>query len=733
MYNKINTLGSLLLTSVSAFAQQAGQVQGSEQSPQQVVVNGSQTDIEASQDFVAGKVIIGRKQIEQSGLQNVTEILKRDPVITLGKDGRISLLGLPGYTQILLDGRAPMGKSPLELDLSQVDKIEIIKSTTAETGPFGIAGTINVISRKIERKIQQQLNLGVTETRGEYGANGTWRMNQFSPESPWSFSLSANARHNRSPGNGADEQQLLTSLGMQPQFQASRHTLRRDEFSTLTSELAYQFGAGNTLSFKPDYGQITLDQTKTEQRHWVNDRLQQAWQRSTSPLSGYNLPLSWTYDSGDFGQIDTSLRLSQMQNISDSLRIDQDSANPNGANYALRRQHYRDDQSNTIWSFNYSNSISDGHNIKSGLQWTHSRHETRRVYWLNDVVDTSLIWLGGQSQNVEKKYRIFVQDDWRVNKTLALNAGLSMEDQTLNMLEEGMRNQARFRVWSPSAHLSKKLAADQKRQFRLSLARSFRAPDSSQLMLQPAINPFAPCFTNTGCGNNTIDTADSAGNPGLQPERALALNLSYEHGLSRDSQISIDVYSRQIDRKIGSELLLMPVSWAPSPRYVQRPANLGDASIQGVSLNWRVAVTDIWSASPKLDLRGSVGWAHSVMSNLPAQDNHLEGQLPWRAKLGLSYVMANLPVKIDLDANWLPADWLRNNLTQRTYESRQRSLSANAIWTVNPRMRLVMNMDNLFAPEAYTIREYFTDSTTLQTRNKNSAYTRVGIRMELKL
>jgi outer membrane receptor for ferrienterochelin and colicin len=100
-------------------------------------VNGSQTDIEASQDFVAGKVIIGRKQIEQSGLQNVTEILKRDPVITLGKDGRISLLGLPGYTQILLDGRAPMGKSPLELDLSQVDKIEIIKSTTAETGPSG--------------------------------------------------------------------------------------------------------------------------------------------------------------------------------------------------------------------------------------------------------------------------------------------------------------------------------------------------------------------------------------------------------------------------------------------------------------------------------------------------------------------------------------------------------------------------------------------------------------------
>jgi len=541
MHNKITTLSSLLLLSGSAFAQQTGQTQAPVipavpvQTAQDVVVNGAQTDIEASRDFLAGKLIIGRKQIEQSGLQNVNEILKREPVVTLGKDGRISLLGLPGYTQILLDGRAPMGKSPLEMDLTQVDKIEIIKSATAETGPFGIAGTINVISRKIERKTQQQLRLGMNETAGEYSANGAWTLNQFSPDSPWSFNLNANGGRSRSPSNSVSEQRLLTAAGVQPQFQANRHVLKMTEISTLVTELAYQFGAGNTLSFKPDYGQFTNEQTIAEQRNWFNGRQQQAWQHNTSPLSGYNLPLSWTYDGDDFGQIDTRLRYSHMQNKGDTLRLDQDSASPAGAAFAVRRQQYRDDMTNTHWSFNYRKSFSGGHTVKSGWEWTYGRNDMQRAYWLNDAVDTSLALFSGPSQYTENKRRIFVQDDWRVNKTLALNGGLTMEDQVLDIQEEGARSQARFRVWSPSVHLSKKLESDQKRQFRVSLARSFRAPEANQLMLQPGINPFAPCVPGAGCGSNTIDTADSMGNPHLQPERALALNLSYEHGLSRDS------------------------------------------------------------------------------------------------------------------------------------------------------------------------------------------------------
>ena len=62
---------------------------------QKVVVSGARTDVEASQDFVAGKIIIGQKKIADSGLQNTGELLRREPAISVDKSGRIGLLGLP--------------------------------------------------------------------------------------------------------------------------------------------------------------------------------------------------------------------------------------------------------------------------------------------------------------------------------------------------------------------------------------------------------------------------------------------------------------------------------------------------------------------------------------------------------------------------------------------------------------------------------------------------------------
>ncbi|HEU4775488.1 MAG TPA: hypothetical protein VFS95_01610, partial [Telluria sp.] len=70
----------------------------------QVVISASQSDTEARRDFVAGKIIIGRKRIEDSGLRTVEELLKREPAVTVSGDGSIGLLNMPGYTQILVDG-----------------------------------------------------------------------------------------------------------------------------------------------------------------------------------------------------------------------------------------------------------------------------------------------------------------------------------------------------------------------------------------------------------------------------------------------------------------------------------------------------------------------------------------------------------------------------------------------------------------------------------------------------
>ena len=734
MFIRITAISGLLLASSPSWSQQntlvAPPAIPTEQKVQQVEINGTQTDIEASRELAAGKLIIGRKKITDSGLQNVADLLKREPAITIGKDGRLSLLGLPGYTQVLRDGLPATGKSPLELDLTEVEQIEIVKSTTAETGPFGIAGTINVILRKHVRKNQQQLNLEAKSMGSERGGSANWILNQFSQDSPLSLMASVFLQKNRSPGNTQDTQILVAGSQQLPQFNARRNNLSENETAALSGEIAYKTANGS-LSFKPSTGQININKLNEEQRLWAGGQQLQLTQASSASFHSYQLPLNWLYESEEFGEMNANFLWNdgQIRSGSSNLFNDQHNAADNG----LRRNEERNEGKSWQLAVNHQKRLSGGHRLKSGILISHDQHEISNTYWLNGVIDTSLAALTNKAGSREEKWRIFIQDDWRIDKTLALNAGLSTEEQHFDLTENNLASQSGFRVWSPSLHVTKKLEGDQRRQLRASLARSFKAPESDQLMLQPSVNSLAPCTSIAGCGANTIDTADRSGNPGLQPERALALNLAYEHGLSQDSQISLEFYARQIERKIGKEIVLTPVPWAYLPRYVQRPTNLGSASIQGVNLDWRVAVRDLWPSSPKLDLRGNLGWARSILSDVPGPDNRLEGQLPWRAKLGLTYAMSDAPLKIDVDANWLPGDWLRNSLTQRTYESHRTTLTANAIWTVNPQCRLVLNLDNLLAPDTQTVREYFNAGSTVQTSTQKTNYARIGLRMELKL
>lgn len=729
MKKRITPLYGLLLAGASAWAQEKIQANPPAPStPQQVTINGSQTDLEQSRDFVAGKLIIGRKQLAESGVQNVSEILKREPAISLGKNGQIGLLGLPGYTQILIDGKPAIGISPLELDVNQVDKIEIIKTSTAETGPFGIAGTINIIRRKIERKAFQQAHAGLAVVAGEVGVNGAWTYNQVLADSPFSWNLHISARRTPTPGSKSYEQILAAATPLQ-QYQGRSETLRTLQIFSLSSDFKYKFDDKTSVNFKPNLGQVTYKEEFSDQRIWSNGRRLTLQQSANPPLTGLELPFSWSHDAGERGQFESSLRYARSRLEQNDTRQEQDTRLRN----AVRRHAELDEQTSSFLTLDYKNTFSGGHDLKAGLHLTHARHDMTRTDSLNDAPDPSLRLFGQARQIWQDKRRIYLQDDWRIQKNLAFNAGLSMEDSVMEINEGNTLSQSRYRVWSPSLHVSKKFDSDQKRRLRASLARSFQAPGHNQLMLNPRINPLAACSAMLVCEANTPDTSDDSGNPGLRPERALALNLAYEHGLSSDSQITLEFYAREIQGKIGQEIRLMNVPWSQLPRYLERPANLGQADVAGINLEWRLAARDFIQTAPKLDLRGSLGWAQSRMHDLPAPHNRLEGVSPWRAKLGASYQFNSLPIKLDVDASWLPGDWLRNNLTQSTYESRSRNISANASWNVNPKLRLVTNLTNLFAPDSTRLVEYRTIDATLQNRSQKTTYTQFGIRMELKL
>jgi outer membrane receptor for ferrienterochelin and colicins len=701
--------------------------------PQEVTVTGSQTDIEAGRDFIAGRIIIGRKRIDESGLHNVGELLKQVPAISIGKDGRIGLLGLPGYTQILIDGEAGVsqGKSPTELELVRVEKIEIIKSSVAEFGPFGIAGTINIVTRKIDRKKTEQLRLGVNNVTSKLGGDLSWAYSQTEAGSPLSFSLQFSANEKTST---EDSQRQLTSLapltmpGTTRLWAGDMQSETKSSSLSLSSTLNWQIDAKNKISFSPSINSMLGEQTNIEHRRWADGNILDAVQRNRTPLDSFWSGLTWTHTPDKQQRLELKWNSNHFHSLLENRRFELQNAQTS----SLRIDTQRRDTDADALRLDYKAGLPGGHDVKAGVQLNLSKEESDYTYLINGATDSSLAYLGKQRSARQEKRRIFLQDDWRYSEALAFNAGISTEDSVADIHEGSYSSQSRYRLWSPSFHIAKKFDGDSDRSLRISLARSFKAPWLDQLTARPQINPLAPCPVNGLCAANSLDTADSAGNPALQPERSLGLNISYEHGFGKDSQVSLEMYTRKIERKIGIDIAREIVAWANAPRYVSRPVNLGDASVRGLDLEMQLAARDVWPDAPKLDVRASIGLSQSEVSAIPGPDNRLDKQTPWRAKLGGSYAFKDLPLKMDIDANWAPGNWVRNSVSQRVFQDRTFGLSSNAAWTISPSKRLFVNLDNLGARKSRQINEYISNEIVRQQIDTDS-HPRLSIRLEMKL
>jgi outer membrane receptor for ferrienterochelin and colicins len=697
-------------------------------STQQVVVNGKQTDVEAGQDAIAGKVIIGKQRIAESGLQNVGELLRREPAISIGKDGRLGLLGLPGYTQILVDGLPPQG-DPLATDLVHIEHIDILKSTTAASGPFGIAGTINIVRRKAERKSFTQASAGAGSTGGRVGANLSWMNNQIAVDSPFVYNLSLSARRTETP-SASHYLETRSAPGSPPTPEFRGDAASSDVFQSLTvaSEFTWTAGPEHKLAFAPDLGRFQAPGGGEELRRQADGRTLAITQDHGDTMTLWSLPLRWNWQRAD-STLALRVQLNGQRRDSD-VRHRQDGSDTPAF---LRKNGMRVDGRNRLVDLDFHTTLEGGHEISSGAKLTHNSTQQAYDDNVDGQPDPSLTVLGTTSATRMDTGRVFLQDEWRIDRTLALNAGLSVERRRYRLDEGTAHNHADFNMWSPSLHLSKKIGGDRKRQFRLSLARSFQPPGIDQLLLHPSINRFAACPPGRLCGANDIDTSDRTGNPHLQPERALGLNLSYAHGIGAGSEVVAEWYARDIQDKTGWEYALADVPWASMPRYVARPVNLGQASVRGVNLEGRLAGKDLTKDLTALEVHGSLGFARSELSDVPGPDNRIVGQSPWRLKLGGSYTLKAAPLKLGVEANVLPSDWVRDSIRQRVYTSSKTTLGLNGSWKIDAKSRVTVNLDNLLHRTGTRIEEFQATPDLLRLYTRSTDHAHIGVKFDTSL
>jgi len=127
--------------------------------------------------------IIDRKKIDLQGAQNLRDILSNEMNVRISQDNvlgsSMSLQGISGQNvKILIDGVPVIGRLDGNIDISQinlnnVERIEIIEGPlSVNYGSDALAGTINVITKKSQKRILSSSLNAYYESSGQYNLSG---------------------------------------------------------------------------------------------------------------------------------------------------------------------------------------------------------------------------------------------------------------------------------------------------------------------------------------------------------------------------------------------------------------------------------------------------------------------------------------------------------------------------------------------------------------------------------
>ncbi len=713
--------------------------------PQQVEITGGRVaDTDQRRLSTAAKIIIGREEIEKFGDATVGEVLRRLPGVTTpgapGRGGPPRMRGLGGgFTQLLIDGqRIPPGFSLESLTPEQVERIEVLRAPTAETGARAIAGTINIITREGFKRRVNDLRIGFGLENGEITPGVFWTHNDNA--GPLSYNLSAGtfANKRRSSGSGSSETVDLASGNPIEQQQSHTDTLEQRRGLNLTGRLQWRLSEnGDLLMLMPSVftseGWTNRDFTLTQSlpptplplydlghsrndSRFTNSRLGTQWRQRLTPATRVEI-------NGNLGGW-------QSKGVSDRSEYRSKQA------VALRTTH--DDTTARERSGNFTVKVSSlvggdeatsgsEQSLVSGVEIESVQRNDTRISLQNSV--PLLTDFGDNMQASSLRLAAYIQDEWSLSPEWALHAGLRGEGiTTRGDAGNGTRPTNRSSVWTPLVHILWKPDPKVRDQVRLSLTRSYRSPATGQLIARPSINSRAPpAFANDPTN------PDSAGNPYLKPELARGLDLAFERYLQTGGLLSVNLFYRQIQNLMRNVTALETVSWSPVQRYVSRPQNIGDARTAGIELEAKYRLDQLIAEAPGIELRHNLSVYRSRVQGIPGPDNRLDSQAPASANIGADYRLRGTPFTLGGNVNWTPGYRSQLAPDRASQTSSKVIYDGFALWTFNPEVALRLLASNL-APRDYTSSTEFTTATTRETATGTGpSYTNWQLRLELKL
>ncbi len=698
------------------------------------ITGGRESDADQRRQSTAAKIVIGREEIERFGDSTVGEVLKRLPGVTTqgppGRGGPPRMRGLGGgYTQILIDGqRAPAGFSVDQLTPEQLERIEIFRAPTAETGARAIGGTINIVTREGFKVRLNDVRVGFGYENGKATPGLFWTHNDSSGDFIYNLTGAIFSPHGR-PQNAftTTDEDLATGAVTR------RETVRIDtEFSrigmNLNARLQWRGEAGDMLMLMPGLFATRGDSftrfkvteaVGSPQPGYDNGTTEAESQSATLRLNG-----QWRTRFGGDLRLELNGGGTFTSGNSHSMRRERDLAG------ALTRTE-QVDSDNRERSLNLNGKLSrllgkdSGHSFVGGWELEQLKRDELRVTLNNGVHQ-----FGEDDDDLAAsslRLALYAQDEWALNPNWSTHLGVRTETiTTRGDASDGSNPRNRSQVTTPLLHFLYKPDPKLRDQVRLSLTRSYKSPTLSNLISRPAISSRFPLP-----GSNAPTSPDRAGNPGLKPELAIGLDLAFERYLTEGGVLSANLFTRRLTDYIRNVTRLENTSYSDVPRYVSRPTNIGRAATSGIELEAKFRLDQWLADAPRVEIRSNLSLFRSRVDQVPSPDNRLDGQPKGTANLGADYRFRGAPFTLGGSLNYTPAYRTQVSDVQSTTTPPKRQFDVFALWVFNPGAQLRLNLSNLLAEDYVTAN--IIDTATVRQRQVNAQQTYLNWRIGLEL
>jgi len=688
-------LGMLICTASSAQNTSAVRDTGSAAtSDTEMVVRAAAPDRDRQQANAARQVY-AREALTTYGDAQLSQMLARLPGVSVtgssadpqgnGREVRLRGMG-QGYTQVQINGETvPQGFSIDSISPELIERVEIIRSATADASTQAIAGTINLVLRQQTGNTPKVFKASVARTFSEHSGSLSWQDGWqdgaisaswtgqlqseadrwMSTEQQWARQPDGGTLFRRESDNQGLDQRLR--LGLTP-----RMTMRlgTDETVLLDGLLAFTRSHGEGNAERVTWDGQTLP--------YARDRL------------GWDID-NWLAHAGAQWKLrpDPDARLEMRMGLDLNQRQSQ----------SLRHYWANDD---TVWQWTrvssrlqdtslklsgkYSRSLDDAHTLALGWDGAQTLRQENRVQ--REFSD-----YGVPSQDLDEDFSarvqrlaLFAQDEWALNAQHALYMGLRWEG--LNTRTSGLGLEAvqvQSGVWSPTGQWRWKLPGNRGEQLRLALSRTYKAPTGRELIPRRWVVNY-----------NTATTPNFRGNPALVPELAWSLDLGYERFMPNGSFLGANVYARQI-----RHVVLQSLTQDDSGTWFRTPYNNGQAQVMGLELEAKGRLRELWPAAPAMELRAASSFNRSRVDNIPGPNNVLAMQPRQSTTLGLDH---RLDSGWSWGASWVreSADWVRSTaeLIQKNTGKRQWDVYAQQDLGKGRNWR--MSLINILQPDLFS-------------------------------